>query len=120
MSRKQVQVLWIGVFVVLAWVGSAAADDPTPACQLGRQLRGALGFGAQELAVMGVDGAAQTSIVNAATSFCDLNRGTIESLIVAVQDARQAAFGNYEIGADTTGSDQALLDAISALEAASG
>ena len=112
---------WFGALALvgIASVGTQEASAVTPACRLGRDLRTALGFGSVELTAMNVDQATETSIINAATSFCDQNRETIEPLITAYRTAKQQATLNYEMGLDTTNSDQSLLDAIADLEAES-
>jgi len=113
MSPRRLQMLMLAVFCVAA---DQSVQAQTSACRLGRDLRTALGFGVLDLAALNVDQQAETSIISAATSFCDENRETIEPLIVAYKSARDTAFHNYELGADTTASDQAVLDAIADLE----
>jgi len=120
MTKGMMSPLAIAMLIAFVCAPSIDAFAETPACELGKELRTALGLGPMELAAMGVDEAHETSIINAATDYCDLNRETIEPLIVAVQTARQTTMGNYETGASVDDSDNALVSAIADLAAAAG
>jgi hypothetical protein len=102
-------------------VPAVAQEGSIPACQLGLELRNALGFGPKVLAVVGVDAATYDSIVLAATSFCDSHRATIEPLLADVRSAQQDAFRQYELNSDQIETaDGAVLSAINVLAAQSG
>ncbi len=119
MNRTRRSQLRWNLAALLVALTPMVAQAQTTACTLGRDLRAALGFGAQELAALGVASNTQSSIHTAAATFCDQNQGTIEPLIATYKSARQAAFLKYESGEDTTTTDEALQTAISALESAS-
>lgn len=112
------QLRWPLAILTVALMSNAVRAE-TSSCILGQRLRAALGFGSQELAAMGVASNNQTSIINAATTFCDQNRETIEPLITAYISARQAMQLAYENGDDPTSTDAALLTAMANLESAS-
>ena len=92
------------------------ADDPIPACRLGYELQQALGFGAQQLAALGVNASAYQSIALAAEGFCEQNRNTVEPLLAALREARGNAASQYESGSDAVATaDQTAIDAIDGL-----
>jgi len=122
MKRIRRMACWMGVcwMAVLA-VPALAQEGSLPACQLGLELRNAMGFGPKVLAALGVDAATYDPIALAATSFCEEHRATIEPLLAAVRDARQDAFRQYELNSDQIETaDEALQTAIDALAAQCG
>ena len=103
-------------FLTSAW----ADEPPVPVCELGLQLRDALGFGPVVLAALGVDEQTHNAIAAAADTYCQQNRETVEPLLTAVYGARYDAFCQYELGEDVLTTDQALDDAIAALASPCG
>ena len=102
-------------------VPALAQEGSIPACQLGLELRNALGFGPKVMAALGVDAATYDAIALAATNFCDQNRATIEPLLADVRSAEQDAFRQYELNSEQVETaDEAVLTAIDALAAQSG
>lgn len=98
----------------------AQAQEPTD-CQLGQQLRSALGLGAMEMAALGADAATRQAVQLAAEQFYQQNRSTIEPLLDAAMEATAQAFRAYELGAsDIEAKDQACTDALAALVSACG
>jgi len=104
--------------VVMVLTSARADEPPVPVCQLGLQLRNALGFGPIVLAALGVDEQAHNAIAATADSFCQQNREAVEPLLTAVYGARYDAFCQYELAEDVVASDQILDSAIAALAAA--
>jgi len=100
--------------LTLAW----ADEPPVPVCELGLQLRDALGFGPAALAALGVDEETHNAIAAAADSFCEQSRLTVEPILTVVYEARQDAFRQYELGGDVVTTDQALDTAVAALASA--
>lgn len=96
------------------WAVADVADARAeiPACQLGLELRQALGFGCREMAALGVTGTAYGEIVSVANTYCDQNRETVEPLLAALRTARQDAQAAYETGEATSGDDEAVLTAL--------
>ena len=121
MTRIRRMACWASVWLTAALsVPTLAQEGSIPACQLGLELRNALGFGPKMLAALGVDAATYDSILSAATTFCDENRATIEPLLAAVRAAEQDALRQYELNTDQIATaDEAVLTAIDALAAQS-
>jgi len=99
---------------------SAQGQQPTD-CQLGQQLRSALGLGLMEMASLGANAATRQAVQQAVELFFQQNRVTIEPLLDAARDATEQAFRAYELGAsDIEAKDQACIDALAALVSACG
>lgn len=98
----------------------AQGQQPTD-CQLGQQLRNALGLGLMEMASLGADAVTRQAVQNAVELFFQQNRVTIEPLLDAAMEATEQAFRAYELGAaDIEAKDQACRDALAALVSGCG
>jgi len=116
MKRVCITAVRVSVLALIGWAfGPTARAEPLPACELGRQLRAALGFGVRELATLAVDQATCAAIAATAESYCLQHRETVEPLLAAYQQARQEAFRQYEFEGDAAGAGQALEAAMAAL-----
>lgn len=115
MRRIQRVVVW-SVCVAGICAGPILADEAqTPACKLGYELRMATGFGPRVLASLGADQAKHTAIANAATTYCEQHRQTVETLLAAVKTAKQTTFRRYELAGEVTPTDEAFCTALTAL-----
>lgn len=116
--RMSVSVVSLGLGLGLSTF--AQAQEPTD-CELGQQLRNALGLGAMEMAALGADAATRQAVQLVAEQFYQQNSSTIEPLIDAAKEATAQAFRAYELGAaDIEAKDQACTDALAALVSACG
>ena len=112
--RRPACTVSIVVATALTLAASAQAQE-TPACELGRQLRQALGFGPHVMAVLEVDAQTHAAIVAEAEDYCAVNRERVEPALAAWDQARRDAYRQYELNGNVATADQTLLAAVAAL-----
>lgn len=118
MIRRRILLGVVSVLASGALAASATAQQPIPTCRLAQELRQALGFGAREMAALGVNGSAFADIASAALTHIQNNRQTLEPLLDDLRDAKADLFRAYELFDHDTGDETAILAAEQALDTA--